>query len=120
MADPPGQQPKYVSITPLLKRLSFMDAPKTVKAEEVAAAISLIFTNSISPVQFGCMLYALHVTEGDHDPRVLSHCAKAMREAAVQMDGQDLADAVRRRGHAKAEGQYRGGLVSISFDATTI
>lgn len=99
----------YVSISPLLKRLAFMDAPKNVKAEEVAAAVSLIFTNSISPVQFSLLLWALHVTEGDTDSKVLSQCARAMRDAASQVDENALAEVVKRKG--RTEGGYRGGLV---------
>ena len=105
----PNNSSGYVSISPLLKRLSSMDAPKNVKAEEVAAAVSLIFTNSISPVQFSLLLWALHVTEGDTDSKVLSQCARAMRDAASQVDENALAEVVKRRG--RVEGGYRGGLV---------
>ena len=111
MADS-AKQPNYVSISPLLKRMSTMDAPKNVKAEEVAGAVSLIFTNSISPVQFSLLLWALHVTAGDHDSGVLSHCARAMREAAAQVDEIALTEVVKRRG--RVEGRYQGGLVSQS------
>ena len=99
----------YVSISPLLKRLSSMDAPKNVKAEEVAAAVSLIFTNSISPVQFSLLLWALHVTEGDTDSKVLAQCARAMRDAASQVDEIALTEIVKRK--ARSQGEYRGGLV---------
>ena len=100
----------YVSISSLLKRLSTKESTKNVKAEEVAAALALVFTNSLSPVQFGLLLWALHVTEGDHHPKVLTACAQAMREAAAQVDEDALIDVVRRKG--RPEGQYMGGLVS--------
>ena len=98
-----------VSISPLLKRLSTKESTKAVKAEEVAAALALVFTDSLSPVQFGLLLWALHVTEGDHHPKVLTACALAMREAAAQVDENALEDVVRRKG--RPEGNYKGGLV---------
>ena len=104
----------YVSISPLLKRLSSMDAPQNVKAEEVAAAVSLIFTNSISPVQFSLLLWALHVTEGDTDSKVLSQCARAMRDAASHVDENALGEVVKAKG--RTEGGYKGGLVWYARD----
>lgn len=101
-----------VSISPLLKRLATAESTKSVKAEEVSAALALVFTNSLSEVQFALLLWALHVHEGDTDAKVLSHCAKAMREAAAQVDETALIDVVKRRG--RAEGAYGGGLVSWS------
>ena len=99
----------YVSITSLLRRLSTIESTKNVKAEEVAAALALIFTNSISPVQFGLLLWALHVQEGDHHPKVLTACAQVMREAASQVDENALIDVLKRKG--RPEGNYKGGLV---------
>ena len=106
----------YVSISSLLKRLSTKESTKNVKAEEVAAALALVFTNSLSPVQFGLLLWALHVTEGDHHPKVLTACAQAMREAAAQVDETALIDVVQRK--ARPEGLYEGGLVCIPFQTT--
>lgn len=105
----PNTASGYVSISPLLKRLAFADAPKNVKAEEVAAAVSLIFTNSISPVQFSLLLWSLHVTEGDTDSKVLSQCARAMRDAASQVDENALTEIIKRK--ARSNGLYKGGLV---------
>jgi anthranilate phosphoribosyltransferase len=102
---------KYVSISSLLKRLSTPESTKNVKAEEVAAALALIFTDSLSPVQFGLLLWALHTTEGDHHPKVLTACAQAMREAAAQVDETALIDVVKRKG--RPEGKYYGGLCDI-------
>ena len=102
---------KYVSISSLLKRLSTPESTKTVKAEEVAAALALIFTDSLSPVHFALLLWALHTTEGDHHPKVLTACAQAMREAAAQVDETALIDVVKRRG--RPEGKYYGGLCDI-------
>ena len=99
----------YVSISSLLKRLSTKKSTESVKGEEVAAALALVFTNSLSPVQFALLLWALHVTEGDSHPKVLAPCAKAMREAAAQVDETALIDVVTRR--ARPEGDYSGGLV---------
>ena len=105
----------YVSISSLLKRLSTTESTKSVKAEEVAAAVALIFTDSISPVQFALLLWALHVTEGDTSPKVLSACAQAMREASAQVDENALIDVVKRK--ARPEGGYRGGLVWFISDS---
>lgn len=107
----PSDKPStgYVSISALLKRLSTKDASQNVPAEEVAAAIALVFTNSLSPVQFALLLWALHVHEGDHHPKVLTACAKVMREAAAQVDEPALIDVVERQG--RKEGGYMGGLV---------
>ncbi len=102
----------YVSITPLLKRLATAESTRNVKAEEVAAALALIFTNSISPVQFGLLLWALHVHEGDHHPKVLTACAQVMREAAAQVDENALIEVVKRK--ARPVGNYHGGLVCVS------
>lgn len=103
----------YVSISSLLKRLSTKESTKSVKAEEVAAALALVFTDLLSPVQFGLLLWALHVTEGDHHPKVLTACAQVMRDAAAQVDENALIDVVRRKG--KPEGSYQGLLVSFAY-----
>lgn len=110
MSDP-NPKKHHVSITPLLKRLSTRTASEEVSADEVAAALALIFTDSISPVQFALLLWALHVHEGDRHPKVLTACAKVMREAASQVDGAALGQVVRRK--AKAEGKYGGGFCDI-------
>ena len=98
------------SISPLLLRLLAPDAGQNVQAHEVAAALSLVFSDNVSPVQLGLLLWALHVSEGDHDPKVLAHCAQVMRDAAAQVDQTALTEAVRQ--HGLAEGDYHGGLVS--------
>lgn len=98
-----------VSISDLLKRLSTAEGVKSVKAEEVAAALALVFTDSISPVQFGLLLWALHVAEGDTHPKVLTACARVMRDAAAQVNESALIDVIKRR--AKPAGMYYGGLV---------
>jgi anthranilate phosphoribosyltransferase len=107
-----ASQPNYVSISDLLKRLSTVESTRNVKAEEVAAALALVFTDALSPVQFGLLLWALHVSEGDHHPKVLTACAKVMREAAAQVDEVQLIDVIKRRG--RPEGGYMGGLVLTS------
>ncbi|KAK5164989.1 anthranilate phosphoribosyltransferase [Saxophila tyrrhenica] len=100
-----------VSISALLKRLSTRESTASVKAEEVAAALALVFNDAVSPVQFALLLWALHVQEGDTDAKVLSQCAKVMREAAAQVDEVELIEVVRRRG--RGEGRYGGGLCDI-------
>jgi anthranilate phosphoribosyltransferase len=105
------KQEDLVSITPLLKRLWPAPAKESVTASEIAAAISHIFTNSLSSVQTGALLTALHFTGLDRQADVLSKCAQAMRAAAAQVDHKALRDVVSKRG--KKEGAYRGGLVCL-------
>ena len=105
----------YVSIASLLKRLSTAESTKNVKAEEVAAALALVFTDSLSPVQFALLLWTLHVSEGDHHPKVLTACAQAMREAAAQVDENALIDVIKRK--SRSEGQYSGELVCSASSA---
>ncbi|KAK0272624.1 anthranilate phosphoribosyltransferase [Friedmanniomyces endolithicus] len=100
-----------VSIAPLLKRLSTLDSARQVSAHEIAAAVALVFTNSISPVPFALLLWALHTTGQDHSPEVLAACAASMRGAAAQVNTAALRQVVKQK--AKAEGAYRGGLCDI-------
>ncbi|KAK5120995.1 hypothetical protein LTR85_005779 [Meristemomyces frigidus] len=111
MAQTNGNVAGYVSITPLLKRLSTLESAQKVEAEEIAAAIALVFTNSVSPVQFALLLWALHTTGQDHSPAVLAACAASMRGAAAQVNGKALHEVVKRK--AKSEGAYHGGLCDI-------
>lgn len=102
-------QTGFVSISQLLKRLSTLEQARKVSAEEIAAAVALIFTNSLSPVQFGVLLWALHTTNLDHQAEVLAACAKSMRGAAAQIDATELKEVISRR--KRPEGTYAGGLV---------
>ena len=99
----------YVSISSLLKKLATLETAQGASAQEIAAAVSLIFTNSLSPVQFAVLLWALHTTNLDHKADVLAACAAAMREASVQVDETALTEVIRAK--QKAEGSYNGGLV---------
>lgn len=101
-----------VSITPLLKRIWPSPAKEKVTADEIASAISHIFTNSLTPVQTGALLTALHFTGLDRQPDVLSKCAQAMRNAASQVDKKALRDVISKRG--RKEGSYKGGLVQLT------
>jgi anthranilate phosphoribosyltransferase len=103
-----------VSITPLLKRLWPTPSSANVTADEIAAAVSHTFSNSLTPVQTGALLTALHFTGLDRQPDVLSKCAQAMRNAAAQVDKRALRDVLKKRG--KKEGSYRGGLVDPVLD----
>ena len=105
-----ADQTGFVSISQLLKRLSTLEQARRVSAEEIAAAVALIFTNSLSPVQFGVLLWALHTTNLDHQAEVLAACASSMREAAAQVDETALTEVIERR--RRPEGTYSGGLVS--------
>lgn len=103
------QHTEAVSIAPLLKQLASPASLETISATEVSAAVALIFTNSLSPVQSALLLWALHTTGLDHKADVLAACASSMREAAAQVDRKALHEVVKRK--RKALGSYRGGLV---------
>ncbi len=100
-----------VSITPLLKRLWPSPGDANVTAEEIALAISYIFTDQLSPVQAGALLTCLHFTGWDRRADVIAKCAESMRAAASNIDRNDLAKVVKTRG--RKEGEYEGGLVSL-------
>lgn len=102
--------PRYISITPLLRRLWPEPGSNNVTAEEIALAISHIFTDELSPVQTGALLTCLHFTGWDRRADVIAKCAEAMRAAASQIDRLALAKVVESRG--RPEGEYKGGLVS--------
>lgn len=101
-----------MSITPLLKRIWPSPAKEKVTADEIALAISHIFTNSLTPVQTGALLTALNFTGLDREAEVLSKCAAAMRNASSQVDKKALKEIIKKRG--RKEGSYKGGLVSDS------
>jgi anthranilate phosphoribosyltransferase len=98
-----------VLITSLLKRLWPAPAKENVTATEIAEAVSHIFTDSLSPVQTGALLTALHFTGLDRHADVLALCAHAMREASARIDQEQLKEVVKKRG--RPEGNYNGGLV---------
>lgn len=111
--DPEPSAPQIISITPLLKRLWPSPAASNVTADEIASAISHIFTDQLSPVQTGALLTCLHFTGWDRRADVIAKCAEAMRAAASKVDSEALAKVVKTRG--KSEGLYQGGLVSTSL-----
>jgi anthranilate phosphoribosyltransferase len=111
MASSATQEDQKTSITPLLKRL-WHESPSTKPTpDEIAAALSLIFTNSLSEVQTGALLTCLHFTDQDRQAEVLAKCSKAMRDYATGIDVQGLNDLIEKQG--RKEGAYRGGLVDI-------
>lgn len=97
------------SITPLLKRLWHESPATKPDATEIAAALSLIFTNSLSEVQCGALLTCLHFTNRDRQSDVLSKCAEVMRDYASEIDVANLSKLLAERG--RKEGGYHGGLV---------
>jgi hypothetical protein len=104
-----AQKESVVFITPLLKRLWPPSPTDPVTADEIANAISHIFTNSLTPVQTGALLTALHFTGLDTKAEVLSKCSQAMRNASAKIDKKAIRDIIKKRG--RKEGSYRGGLV---------
>jgi anthranilate phosphoribosyltransferase len=110
-AVPDGEEGK-ISITPLLKRL-WHESPSTKPTpDEIAAALALIFTNSLSEVQTGALLTCLHFTDQDRQAEVLAKCSKAMRDFSTGIDVQGLEKLLKERG--RTEGAYHGGLVCPS------
>lgn len=100
---------QQISITPLLKRLWPSPEDAKVTADEIALAISRIFTNQLSPVQTGALLTCLHFTGWDRRADVIYKCAREMRDAASLVDYQELDKVLKSR--RKTEGLYQGGLV---------
>jgi len=108
--------PQNVSITPLLTRLWPSPGDANVTADEIALAISHIFTGQLSPVQTGALLTCLHFTGWDRRADVIAKCAEAMRVAAAPVNKEELQKVV--KAHGKAHGKYEGGLVSILLKIT--
>lgn len=111
MASAPFDEETKTSITPLLKRLWHESPATKPTADEIAAALALIFTNSLSEVQTGALLTCLHFTDQDRQAEVLAKCSKAMRDYSTGMDVENLEHLLNERG--RKEGGYHGGLVCI-------
>lgn len=109
MATTVSEEDSKTSITPLLKRLWHESPATKPTAAEIAAALSLIFTNSLSEVQTGALLTCLHFTDRDRQADVLSKCSEAMRNYATGIDTAGLSKLLAERG--RKEGDYHGGLV---------
>lgn len=105
-----SESPQLNSISPELKMLTGPNH-HVVTADEIAAALALIFDNRMSAVQCSSFLTVLHSTERDRDPETLAKCAESMRAAAAQVDQIALHEVLRSRG--RMEGGYRGGLCDI-------
>lgn len=104
-------EPHQVSISPLLKRLAYPTAAQIdVTAQEIAAAFCLLFDNKLSIIQGAALLTLLHSTGKDTEPDVIACCAERMRDAASQVNKEQLKAIVKQKG--KPEGAYKGGLVS--------
>ncbi|KAL8945602.1 MAG: hypothetical protein Q9222_007877 [Ikaeria aurantiellina] len=105
-----------ISISPLLSQLTELSSSnihsrKDKLVEGVAAAVGLIFTNQLSPVQCSSLLSLLHSTRLDREPLILAKCGQQMREAAAQPDRVALRNIIRIRG--RKEGSYRGGFCDL-------
>ncbi|KAL9053499.1 MAG: hypothetical protein Q9162_004737 [Coniocarpon cinnabarinum] len=108
-----------VTINPLLKQLDRFveqspddidDVPRDL-VQEIALAVSQVFTKEISPIQTAILLHDLHLTGLDRHPDVLKECAKVMIDAAYLPDEKKLQHAVHSR--KLNHGKYRGGLCDI-------
>ncbi|OAL50618.1 hypothetical protein IQ07DRAFT_587274 [Pyrenochaeta sp. DS3sAY3a] len=111
MAAVPNEEDTKTSITPLLKRLWHESPATKPNADEIAAALALIFTNSLSEVQTGALLTCLHFTDRDRQADVLAKCSKAMRDFSTGIDVNGLEGLLKTRG--RKEGNYHGGLCDI-------
>ena len=111
MTQPPPVS--FTSISPLLKKLS--QAPQTVTPEEVNAAISQLFTNSLSPIQATAFLTSLHLTKLDEHPGNIAAATRGMREAGVRITGLEsrFGNLPDKRPPGSV-GAYNGGLVDIA------
>lgn len=104
---------EMILINPLLQSFfSTDDSPNEnqVTSDEIARAISYIFTNQLSQGQTASLLTCMHYTGWDRKSDVIAKCAAAMRAAASQVDLTELNKVVKLRG--RSEGAYQGGLVS--------
>ena len=105
------------SITPLLKRLWHETSENKPSASEIAGALGLIFTNSLSEVQTGALLTCLHFTGEDRKADILTKCAQAMRDFSTGIDVGGLGKVIESRG--RREGSYQGGLVCVPIRPCT-
>lgn len=109
---PPAAEAKTslppVDIKPLLQQL-WPGGPDLSPAQ-IASAISHFFTNQVSEAQAASLLICLHFTGLDRRGDVLAECARVMRVAAEAIDVPALEAVIKARN--RAEGEYRGGLVS--------
>lgn len=112
MASPTPSQPETISIAPLLTRLAYPGtAGQDVGACEIAGAFALIFENRLSVTQMAAFLTLLHSTGKDRDPDVIVLCAERMRDAAEQVDKEELKRVLSKR--CRKEGTYEGGFVCL-------
>ena len=103
-----------ILINPLLQSFfSTDDSPdeNQVTSDEIARAISYIFTNQLSQGQTASLLTCMHYTGWDRKADVIAKCAAVMRAAASQIDRTELDRVVKL--HGRSEGSYQGGLVSF-------
>ena len=115
-AQPASEAPKWTSIAPLLKEIisrstTSLSCSSHIPAAAISAALSLIFTNALTPTQTSSLLSLLSISQLDRDPLVLAKCAARMRDAAAQPSHPDFRKTIRAR--ALQKGTYRGGLVDI-------
>lgn len=106
----PLTSPEPVSISPLLNSLTGQNSYR-VSANEIAAALALIFDNRLSGVQCSSLLTVLRSTERDREPLTIAKCAEAMRAAGAQPDRKSLRQVLRSK--ERREGTYKGGLCDI-------
>ena len=99
-----------ISIAPLLKR--FLDpSAHPPSADDIASALSLAFTNAISPTQCASLLTLLETSRRSKDAEVIAKCAVRMRDAAAPVDIKAMREVMKKQG--RQHGQYHGGLCDI-------
>ena len=105
--------PECISIAPLLQTLISSNLPPPSSlAKSISSALSLIFTNQLSPAQCSSLLTLLRVLRLDHDPHVIAACAQSMRDAAPAIDLGLLRTIIHTRKGIK-HGSYSGGLCDL-------
>ena len=99
-----------VNIKPLLQSITpGQSLTSNADGQEIALAISRIFTSQLSAAQTALLLDRLALTGLDQRPDVLAKCAVVMREAAEDVDASLLQRLASRRDVGL--GAYKGGLV---------
>lgn len=101
------------SIAPLLVKLSDPEPQVPATAEEIAAAIALVFTDRLSGIQCGSLLTLLSYTGRAFEPAVIGQCAARMREAVSPIDIPAVEAAIESQRHQRKRGTYQGGLCDI-------
>ncbi|KAE8146482.1 nucleoside phosphorylase/phosphoribosyltransferase catalytic domain-containing protein [Aspergillus avenaceus] len=113
MAEP---DPRYVSITPLLKELANpSEWTDPVQASKIAGALSLLLDDKLNETQAAALLSLLHYKKKDQDVAVINECVRTISQAQPAVEHAAVRKIVSDRGLAR--GRYSGGLCEIAGTA---